>query len=64
MVAGDGLTSAEQSELVQLRPEKRRLEMENEILPPARGGVLRPGNPPKSTDPQVQDLAAEGIRVR
>ncbi len=28
----DGRTSAEQSELVQLRREKRRLEMENEIL--------------------------------
>ena len=28
----DGKTSAEQSELVQLRREKRRLEMENEIL--------------------------------
>lgn len=28
----DGSTSAEQSELVQLRREKRRLEMENEIL--------------------------------
>ena len=28
----DGLTSAEQSELVSLRREKRRLEMENEIL--------------------------------
>ena len=28
----DGLTSAEQSELVQLRRDKRRLEMENEIL--------------------------------
>ena len=28
----DGLTSAEQSEIVQLRREKRRLEMENEIL--------------------------------
>ena len=28
----DGLTSSEQSELVQLRREKRRLEMENEIL--------------------------------
>ena len=27
-----GLTSSEQSELVQLRREKRRLEMENEIL--------------------------------
>ena len=28
----DGLTTAEQTELVQLRREKRRLEMENEIL--------------------------------
>lgn len=28
----DGLTTAEQSELVQLRREKRRLEQENEIL--------------------------------
>ena len=28
----DGQTSAEQNELVQLRREKRRLEMENEIL--------------------------------
>lgn len=28
----DGLTTAEQSELVQLRRAKRRLEMENEIL--------------------------------
>lgn len=28
----DGLTTAEQSEMVQLRRDKRRLEMENEIL--------------------------------
>jgi transposase len=28
----DGQTSAEQAEVVQLRREKRRLEMENEIL--------------------------------
>jgi transposase len=28
----DGLTSAEQSEIVALRRDKRRLEMENEIL--------------------------------
>lgn len=28
----DGLTSSEQSEIVQLRREKRRLEMENEVL--------------------------------
>jgi len=28
----DGLTTAEQSEVVQLRRDKRRLEMENEVL--------------------------------
>jgi transposase len=28
----DGLTTSEQNELVQLRRDKRRLEMENEIL--------------------------------
>jgi transposase len=28
----DGLTSAEQAEIVQLRRDKRRLEMENQIL--------------------------------
>jgi transposase-like protein len=28
----EGLTTAEQSEIVQLRRDKRRLEMENEIL--------------------------------
>jgi transposase len=28
----DGLTSSEQAEIVQLRRDKRRLEMENEIL--------------------------------
>lgn len=28
----DGMTSSEESELVRLRREKRRLEMENEIL--------------------------------
>jgi transposase len=28
----DGLTSTEQAEIVQLRRDKRRLEMENEIL--------------------------------
>jgi len=28
----DGLTTAEQNEIVQLRRDKRRLEMENEIL--------------------------------
>jgi transposase len=28
----DGLTSAEQAEIVQLRRDKRRLEMENEVL--------------------------------
>lgn len=29
---GDGLTTSEQVEVVQLRRDKRRLEMENEIL--------------------------------
>jgi transposase len=31
----DGLTTAEQAEVVALRRDKRRLEMENEILPRA-----------------------------
>ncbi len=31
-VSKDGLTSSEQSEIVQLRRTNRRLEMENEIL--------------------------------
>ena len=31
-ITSGGLTTAEQSELVQLRREKRRLEMENQIL--------------------------------
>ncbi len=37
----DGLTTAEQNELVQLRREKRRLEMENEILRRAGPTSLR-----------------------
>jgi transposase len=39
----DGQTSAEQNELVQLRREKRRLEMENEI--PRRRQLGRPQSP-------------------
>jgi transposase len=36
--AVDGQTSAEQNDLVQLRREKRRLEMGNEILRRAAAG--------------------------
>jgi transposase-like protein len=42
----DGLTSAEQAEVVQLRRNVRRLEMENEILRRA-AAYLRQGRPPK-----------------
>ncbi len=41
----DGQTSAEQSELVQLRRDKRRLEMENEIL--RRAAAYFAGSLPK-----------------
>ena len=37
----DGLTTAEQSEIVQLRRDKRRLEMEVEILRRATGFLAR-----------------------
>lgn len=43
----DGQTSTEQSELVQLRRDKRRLEMENEIDLAPGGGLLRVLDPPK-----------------
>ncbi len=59
----DGLTTAEQAELVQLRRKTRRLEMENEILRRA-GRVLRSGPAPKKKFPLVLDLAAEGFPVR
>ncbi|WP_438940570.1 IS3 family transposase [Geodermatophilus maliterrae] len=59
----DGQTSAEQNELVQLRREKRRLEMENEILRRA-AAYFAAGKPPKMSYPLVRDLAAEGIPVR
>lgn len=59
----DGLITAEQAEVVRLRRENRRLEMENEI-PPTGGRVLRQGPAPKLTYPLVQELAAEGIPVR
>ena len=36
----DGLTTAEQAEIVQLRRDKRRLEMENEILRRAAAYVV------------------------
>jgi transposase len=39
----DGLTTAEQDELVRLRREKRRLEMENEILREVGGSPANDG---------------------
>ncbi|RBY78253.1 IS3 family transposase [Blastococcus sp. TF02A-26] len=59
----DGQTSAEQNELVQLRRQMRRLEMENEILRRA-AAYFAAGSPPKMSYPLVRDLAAEGIPVR
>ena len=48
---------------MQLRRDKRRLEMENADLAPSRG-VLRRWQAPKMRYPLVRDLAAEGIPVR
>ena len=59
----DGLTTAEQAEVVQLRRDKRRLEMENEILRRA-AAYFRKGRAPKMMFPLVCDLAAERIPVR
>ncbi|MGY1823032.1 IS3 family transposase [Geodermatophilus sp. SYSU D00079] len=59
----DGQTSAEQNELVQLRRQMRRLEMENEILRRA-AAYFAAGQSPKMSYPLVRDLAAEGIPVR
>ena len=59
----DGLTSAEQAEMVQLRraePPPR----DGERDPPAGGRLLRQGHAPKMTYPLVQELAAEGFPVR
>ena len=55
----DGKTSSEQNELVQLRREKRRLEMENEIL--RRAAAYFAAGSLQSELPVVRDLAAEGI---
>jgi transposase len=41
----EGLTTAEQSEIVQLRRDKRRLEMENEILRRAAAYLARDALP-------------------
>ena len=41
----DGLTTAEQNEIVQLRRDKRRLEMENEILRRAAAYFVRDALP-------------------
>nr|WP_307793785.1 IS3 family transposase [Actinotalea soli] len=59
----DGQTTSEQNELVQLRRDKRRLEMENEILRRA-AAYFAAGIAPKMSYPLVRDLAAEGIPVR
>ena len=56
----DGLTTAEQAELVQLRRDKRRLEMENEILRRAAAYFAK-DDAPKMMYPLVRDLAADGI---
>ena len=57
----DGQTSSERAELVALRREKRRLEMENEIL--RRAAAYFAGlHPPKMMFPLVRDLAARGSR--
>jgi transposase-like protein len=42
---GDGLTSAEQAEIVQLRRANRRLEMENEVLRRAAAYVAKDALP-------------------
>ena len=52
----DGLTTAEQDELVQLRRDKRRLEMENEILRRAAAYFAKDAAP-KMMYPLVDDLA-------
>ncbi len=43
----DGLTSAEQAEIIQLRRDKRRLEQENEILRRAAAYFAARENSPK-----------------
>ena len=62
-VVVDGQTSAEQNELVQLRREKRRLEMEKEILCRA-AAPFAAGSRPKMSDPLVRDLAVERVPMR
>ena len=59
----DGLTTAEQSELVQLRRDEAS-PRDGERDPAPRRRVLRQGRAPKMMFPLVLDLAAEGIPVR
>ena len=58
----DGQTSTEQSELVRLRRELRRLETENDILHRAAAYFAKDALP-KLMYPLVVDLAAEGHAV-
>jgi hypothetical protein len=56
------LSSKEKKELAELRRDKRRLEMEVEILPGGR--VLRPGEcSPKLVFPLVRELADDNLDV-
>ncbi len=57
----DGQSSTDHTELIQLRRDKRRLQMENEIL---RRGLFRVFDAPKMMFPLVRDLAAEGFPMR
>ena len=59
----DGLTTAEQAEIVQLRRQNAAAR-DGERDPSSGGGLLRQGRAPKMTFPLVQDLAAERIPVR
>ena len=59
----DGLTTSEQNELVQLRRDKRRLEMENEILRRAAAYFAKDALPlPSSSRREVVSVASARAR--